>query len=91
MWAKLLILNFLLESNLICISFKTDLYGQNLLTFTHPDDHAFLKRQLIPEDLEKLFDVHPEDDAGELRPRTQEEEELIDKQLANDKRTFTFR
>nr|ABC18327.1 putative methoprene-tolerant protein [Anopheles gambiae] len=35
---------------------QTDLYGQNLFTLTHPDDHALLKQQLIPSNLVNMFD-----------------------------------
>ncbi|XP_017052238.1 uncharacterized protein LOC108095586 [Drosophila ficusphila] len=34
---------------------QSDLYGQNLLQITHPDDQAMLKQQLIPRDIETLF------------------------------------
>lgn len=70
---------------------QTDLYGQNILNITHPDDQAMLRRQLIPTDLESLFDVQPEDDSGEPRPRTREEEETIDRKLRADTRSFTVR
>ncbi|XP_055914382.1 neuronal PAS domain-containing protein 2-like isoform X2 [Eupeodes corollae] len=70
---------------------QTDLYGQNILNITHPDDQAMLRRQLIPTDLENLFDVQPEDENGEPRPRTSEEEEMIDRQLKADTRSFTIR
>lgn len=71
--------------------FQADLLGQDIISYTHPDDHAFLKRQLIPTDLEKLFDIHPEDEGGEPRIRTQEEEDEIDKKLSADKRLFSIR
>ncbi|XP_055845365.1 neuronal PAS domain-containing protein 2-like isoform X2 [Episyrphus balteatus] len=70
---------------------QTDLYGQNIMNITHPDDQAMLRRQLIPTDLESLFDVQPEDENGEPRPRTLEEEEAIDRQLKADTRSFTVR
>ncbi|KAH8409064.1 hypothetical protein KR009_006078 [Drosophila setifemur] len=34
---------------------QSDLYGQNLLQITHPDDQALLRQQLIPRDIETLF------------------------------------
>ncbi|XP_067636098.1 circadian locomoter output cycles protein kaput [Eurosta solidaginis] len=34
---------------------QSDLYGQNLLSITHPDDQAHLLQQLIPRDMEYLF------------------------------------
>lgn len=73
------------------LQLQTDLYGQNILNVTHPDDHSFLKQQLIPTDLESLFDVQPTMDNGEPRPRSKEEEDLIDQKLREDKRDFTIR
>lgn len=70
---------------------QTDLFGQNIAQITHPDDQAMLKKQLIPTGLENLFDVQPEDESGEPRPRTKEEEEEIDRKLSADKRVFTVR
>ncbi|XP_049541336.1 uncharacterized protein LOC125954786 isoform X1 [Anopheles darlingi] len=35
---------------------QMDLYGQNLFSITHPDDHALLKQQLIPSNLGNLYD-----------------------------------
>lgn len=38
---------------------QSDLYGQNLLQITHPEDHELLRQQLIPNDIESLFmDYH---------------------------------
>uniref|UniRef100_A0A1I8PEH5 Methoprene-tolerant protein n=1 Tax=Stomoxys calcitrans TaxID=35570 RepID=A0A1I8PEH5_STOCA len=38
---------------------QSDLYGQNLLQLTHPEDHELLRQQLIPNDIESLFmDFH---------------------------------
>ncbi|XP_073830605.1 uncharacterized protein [Musca autumnalis] len=34
---------------------QSDLYGQNLLQITHPEDHELLRQQLIPNDIESLF------------------------------------
>ncbi|XP_016961627.1 uncharacterized protein LOC108032281 [Drosophila biarmipes] len=34
---------------------QSDLYGQNLLQITHPEDQALLRQQLIPRDIETLF------------------------------------
>lgn len=71
---------------------QTDWYGQNILTYTHPDDHVFLKQQLVPTDLDTMFDIQPVlDSAGEQRPRTQEEEDLIDQKLRQDRRDITIR
>lgn len=69
---------------------QTDLYGQNIINITHPDDHSFLKQKLIPTDLESLFDLHPLEN-GEPRPRSREEEEMIDSKLSGDRRDFTIR
>lgn len=60
------------------------------MNYAHPDDHEFLKKQLIPTDL-KDFDDQPVDENGEVRPRTEEEEKEIDKKLKEDKRRFTIR
>lgn len=65
--------------------------GQNILTYTHPEDHVFLKQQIVPTNLETLFDVNSGDDADEGRVRTQEEEDEIDRKLKADKRKFTIR
>lgn len=45
----------------------------------------------MPQDLNSLFDIQPEDESGEPRTRTAEEEEQIDKRLREDRRTFTIR
>lgn len=38
---------------------QSDLYGQNILQITHPEDHELLRQQLIPSDIESLFmDFH---------------------------------
>ncbi|GAB0092163.1 uncharacterized protein DMENIID0001_071380 [Sergentomyia squamirostris] len=70
---------------------QTDLYGQSILNITHPNDHSLLKRQLIPTDLENLFDIQPGDEGVEPRPRSKEEEEEIDERLRKDRRDFTIR
>lgn len=69
---------------------QTDLLGQNILNYTHPDDLAFLKQQLIPKNLETLFESQL-DENGEPRARTEEEETEIDRKLKEDKRYFTIR
>ncbi|KAG5677002.1 hypothetical protein PVAND_006792 [Polypedilum vanderplanki] len=69
---------------------RSDLYGQSLLNITHPEDHAFLKQQLIPTDLHNLF-VAKTDENGEIRSRTKEEEDEIDLKLREDRRDFTIR
>jgi hypothetical protein len=72
------------------IVLQTDLFGQSILNITHPDDHAFLKQQLIPTDLHSLF-AHKTDENGEPRARTSEEEAEIDMKLREDRRDFTVR
>lgn len=72
------------------IFFQSDLYGQSLLNITHPDDHALLKQQLIPTELHDLFSAKT-DENGEIRSRTEEEEDEIDKKLREDRRDFTIR
>ncbi|KAI8124354.1 hypothetical protein FF38_08919 [Lucilia cuprina] len=38
---------------------QSDLYGQNLLQITHPEDQEMLRQELIPSDIESLFyDYH---------------------------------
>lgn len=71
--------------------FQTDLLGQNLLNYTHPDDQAFLREQLIPKNVQKLFDSQLEDENGEPRARTEDEEKEIDRKLKEDKRFFSIR
>lgn len=75
---------------------QTDLYGQSILQITHPDDHEMLKQQLIPTDLENLFDTHSADGTdgeggGEPRLRSKSEEDYIDEKLKADKRSFRVR
>ncbi|TMW45356.1 hypothetical protein DOY81_009562, partial [Sarcophaga bullata] len=70
---------------------QADLYGQNILHITHPEDHQMLKEKLIPTDLDNLLDIQPEDESGEPRQRTQAEEDEIDRRLREDKRSFTIR
>lgn len=66
------------------------MYGQDLLNFVHPDDRNYLKQQLMPTNLEELFDVCT-DENGEPAERTAEEEREIDRRLKADKRNFTIR
>lgn len=61
------------------------------MALTHPDDRDTVRAQLIPTDLETLFDIHPDDETGKPRPRAQSEEEEIDKKLREDRRNFTIR
>ncbi|KAH8304712.1 hypothetical protein KR044_005890, partial [Drosophila immigrans] len=86
---------------------QTDLYGQSILQITHPEDHEMLKQQLIPTELENLFDANAEasDSAGaacggggggsagdgEPRQRSKSEEDYIDRKLRDDKRSFRVR
>lgn len=70
--------------------FQTDLFGQDLLNFVHPDDRNYLKQQIVPKNLEKLFEVAV-NERGEPAERTEEEEREIDRKLKEDKRTFTVR
>lgn len=83
--------SFLIFLTLCSLSLtQSDLYGQSLLNITHPEDHAFLKQQLIPTDLHNLF-LAKTDENGEVRQRTQEEEEEIDRKLREDRRDFNIR
>jgi hypothetical protein len=76
-------------------SFQTDLFGQNILNITHPDDHALLKQQLIPTDLVKMFELssnnldNNNDNTEEQRTRQKEDD--IDATLKMDRRDFTIR
>ncbi|XP_018782574.1 PREDICTED: uncharacterized protein LOC108964952 isoform X2 [Bactrocera latifrons] len=70
---------------------QTDLYGQNILNITHPEDHNIMKQQLIPSDLDELFDWQVDDDSNEPKSRSLEQEEYIDRHLRSDKRKFTVR
>ncbi|XP_032597343.1 uncharacterized protein LOC6569227 isoform X2 [Drosophila grimshawi] len=72
---------------------QTDLYGQSILQIAHPEDHEMLKQQLIPTELENLFDAHadPTDDDGEPRQRSKSEEDYIDRKLRDDRRSFRVR
>lgn len=80
-----------MKQNILFPLVQTDLLGQNILNYTHPEDQAFLKQQLIPKNLEKLFDSQLEDENGEPRARTEEEEKEIDRKLKDDKRYFSVR
>ncbi|XP_016973492.1 aryl hydrocarbon receptor nuclear translocator-like protein 2 isoform X2 [Drosophila rhopaloa] len=72
---------------------QTDLYGQSIMQITHPDDQSMLKQQLIPTELENLFDAHgdPADAEGEPRQRSKSEEDYIDRRLREDRRNFRVR
>ncbi|KAL9878715.1 germ cell-expressed bHLH-PAS isoform 1-T18 [Glossina fuscipes fuscipes] len=70
---------------------QADLYGQNILSITHPEDQNMLRHKLIPTDLETLFDIQSDDEIDERRARTEAEEEDIDRRLREDKRSFTVR
>lgn len=46
----------------------------------------------MPTDLDAMFNGHPLlDSSGEQRPRTKEEEDLIDQKLKQDRRNITIR
>ncbi|XP_017154717.1 uncharacterized protein LOC108163755 isoform X1 [Drosophila miranda] len=72
---------------------QTDLYGQSIMQITHPEDQNMLKQQLIPTELENLFDVHAADSEadGEPRLRSKSEEDYIDRKLREDRRSFRVR
>ncbi|XP_017037024.1 uncharacterized protein gce [Drosophila kikkawai] len=71
---------------------QTDLYGQSIMQITHPEDQSMLKQQLIPTELENLFDAHGDSDAeGEPRQRSKSEEDYIDRKLREDRRSFRVR
>lgn len=74
-----------------CLSLQADLYGQSILNYIHPDDHALIRKQLLPNDIDKLLNPHRNDDNEESQPLTQEEEDRIDGTLKEDKRNFTVR
>lgn len=61
-----------------------------MLNITHPEDQAYLKQQLIPTDLHTLFAAKT-DENGEVRSRSIEEEEEIDRKLREDRRDFNIR
>jgi len=71
---------------------QSDLYGQSIMQITHPEDQNMLKQQLIPTELENLFDAHGDADAeGEPRQRSKTEEDAIDRKLREDRRSFRVR
>ncbi|KMZ09832.1 uncharacterized protein LOC6726007 [Drosophila simulans] len=71
---------------------QSDLYGQSIMQITHPEDQNMLKQQLIPTELENLFDAHGDSDAeGEPRQRSKAEEDAIDRKLREDRRSFRVR
>jgi len=71
---------------------ESDLYGQSIMQITHPEDQNMLKQQLIPTELENLFDAHGDSDAeGEPRQRSKAEEDAIDRKLREDRRSFRVR
>ncbi|XP_022215048.2 circadian locomoter output cycles protein kaput [Drosophila obscura] len=51
---------------------QSDLYGQNLLQITHPDDQALLRQQLIPRDIETLFYQQRQTTPSQKRQRQQQ-------------------
>ncbi|XP_061389200.1 aryl hydrocarbon receptor nuclear translocator homolog [Musca vetustissima] len=72
---------------------QSDLYGQNLLQITHPDDHELLRQQLIPNDIESLFmdyHHHHHHDHNDIHNDDSYLKE-IDEKLRLDKRSFTVR
>lgn len=71
--------------------FQTDLLGQNILSYTHPEDHALLKQQLIPNNVDKLFEYPVENEDSEPRARTDDEEDEVDRRLKQDRRLFRIR
>uniref|UniRef100_A0A1B0ABZ5 Methoprene-tolerant n=1 Tax=Glossina pallidipes TaxID=7398 RepID=A0A1B0ABZ5_GLOPL len=84
---------------------QSDLYGQNILQITHPDDHNSLRQHLIPKDIENLFGImqtsyhsqqrQPEQDPLEKiycqSPFNQGNCDRINEKLRADKRCFTVR
>lgn len=72
---------------------QADLYGQNILSITHPDDHPNMLQQLIPRDMEALFRCSHEyqnnDNNGNENTDTYLSD--IDERLRNDKRSFAVR
>uniref|UniRef100_A0A1A9WWZ6 Methoprene-tolerant n=1 Tax=Glossina brevipalpis TaxID=37001 RepID=A0A1A9WWZ6_9MUSC len=84
---------------------QSDLYGQNILQITHPDDHNSLRQHLIPKDIENLFGViqtsyhsqqrQPEQDPLEKvycqNRFNQDNCDHINEKLRADKRCFTVR
>lgn len=66
------------------------MFGQDLLTYVHPEDRSYLKQQLVPTNLEEIFEVCTNEN-GEPAERTTEEEQEIDRRLKADKRNFTVR
>ncbi|XP_035792518.1 uncharacterized protein LOC118466828 isoform X3 [Anopheles albimanus] len=82
---------------------QMDLYGQNLFSITHPDDHALLKQQLIPSNLGNLYDGTTGSlvalrsptrlDGGSTShgSNAHDDEDDIDRKLGQDKRRFTIR
>uniref|UniRef100_W8B7X8 Circadian locomoter output cycles protein kaput n=1 Tax=Ceratitis capitata TaxID=7213 RepID=W8B7X8_CERCA len=52
---------------------QTDLYGQNILSITHPDDHAAMLENLIPRDMEALFRNSNEYNMQQTSPNNDEQ------------------
>ena len=76
---------------------QTDLYGQNILSITHPDDHPNILQQLIPRDMEALFRCSHEYQMQQQNNDSNSNENSdtflrdIDERLRNDKRSFVVR
>lgn len=76
---------------------RTDLYGQNILSITHPDDHPIMLQQLIPRDMEALFrcsheyQMQQQNNASNSNENTDTYLRDIDERLRNDKRSFVVR
>lgn len=79
---------------------QCDLYGQNILNITHPEDRDIIKRQLIPTDMDSLFNVTQrrillEDNKSQRfddeRSLIKDEERQIENRLRKDKRSFVVR
>ncbi|XP_039961385.1 uncharacterized protein LOC120775315 [Bactrocera tryoni] len=76
---------------------QSDLYGQNILSITHPDDHPNMLQQLIPRDMEALFRCSHEYQMQQQNNDSNSNENTdtflkdINERLRNDKRSFVVR
>ncbi|XP_052872443.1 aryl hydrocarbon receptor nuclear translocator homolog [Anopheles cruzii] len=69
---------------------QTDLYGQNLFSITHPDDHGLLKQQLVPSNLVGSGGSAADTESRSARSHDNDDDD-IDRRLQQDKRRFSIR
>lgn len=69
--------------------------GQNIVNYAHPMDRPLVRKALIPDNLDTMFDAVPMashcNGGGADTSESMSREEAIERQLQADRRKFTFR